>query len=172
MTLDSSLFGLVLFDALPSDDPQLVSTLQQVKDRLWVNTDIGGLARYENDYYQQVERKDTTRVPGNPWFICTLWLARDHLKRAKSLEELAPGRKLLEWAAQRALPSGTMAEQLHPYTGEGLSVSPLTWSHAEYVRTVRAYLDRHSSANVCETCGQNVHASGRRSDQRITVPPT
>lgn len=171
MTLDSSLFGLFLFDALPSDDPQLASTLQQVKDRLWVNTDIGGLARYENDYYQQVERKDTTRVPGNPWFICTMWLARYHLTRAKNVEELAAGRKLLEWAAQRALPSGTMAEQLNPYTGEGLSVSPLTWSHAEYVRTVRAYLDRHSSAKVCDTCGQKIHASGRRSDQRITMPP-
>ena len=35
-----------------------------------------------------------------------------------------------------------MAEQLHPYTGEPLSVSPLTWSHATYVRAVREYIDR------------------------------
>ena len=56
MTLDASLFGLVLLNALPTDDPQAVATLQQVMDRLWVQTDVGGLARYQNDYYHQVER--------------------------------------------------------------------------------------------------------------------
>src|SRR4029077_1577514 len=143
------LFGLVLLGALPPDDPQAVSTLQQVMDRLWVQTDIGGLARYQNDYYHQVEQRDTSRVPGNPWFVCTMWMARYQLMRAQTLEDLAPGLKLLEWAAERALPwglrvrggaaqrafpSGTRAEQLHPYSGEPVSVSPLTWSHAEYVR--------------------------------------
>jgi GH15 family glucan-1,4-alpha-glucosidase len=172
MTMDSSLFGLVLLGALPPDDPQAVSTLQQVKDRLWVQTDIGGLARYENDYYQQVETKNTARVPGNPWFVCTMWLARYQLQRARSLEELAPGLALLEWAAQRALPSGTMSEQLHPYTGEPLSVSPLTWSHAEYVRAVREYLERHARANTCPSCGQTLHAGARRSDPQVVLSST
>ena len=164
MTLDSSLFGLTLLNALPVDDSQANSTLKQVADRLWVHTDIGGLARYQNDYYHQVETKDTTRVPGNPWFICTLWLARHRLRMARTLEDLASGRELLEWAATRAFPSGTMAEQLHPYTGEPLSVSPLTWSHAEYIRTVREYLDRHREANICPTCGQTQQYPVRRSD--------
>ena len=164
MTVDSSLFGLVLLDAFPPDDPQAASTLQQVSDRLWVHTDIGGLARYENDYYQQVERRDTSRVPGNPWFVCTMWLARYQLMKARTVEDLAPGLKLLEWAAQRAMPSGTMAEQLHPYTGEHISVSPLTWSHAEYVRTVREYINRHSRATACPACGQSVSAMLRRTD--------
>ena len=99
MTLDSSLFGLVMLDALPVDDPQLGATLQQVADRLWVQTDIGGLARYQNDSYQQVERQDTSRVPGNPWFVCTMWLARYRLRLAQTQEDLAAGLKLLEWAA-------------------------------------------------------------------------
>jgi glucoamylase len=169
MTVDSSLFGLVMLGALPADDPQAVSTLRQVVDRLWVHTDIGGLARYQNDRYYQVERQDTSRVPGNPWFICTLWLARYQLLRAQTLEDLAPGLKLLEWAAQRALPSGTMAEQLHPYTGEPLSVSPLTWSHAEYVRTVQEYIHRHSRASLCPACGQTVRPTERRADRQIVV---
>ncbi len=169
MTLDSSLFGLVMFGALPADDPQVVSTLQQVADRLWVHTDVGGLARYQNDYYHQVERQDTSRVPGNPWFVCTMWLARYQLQQAQRLEDLAPGRKLLEWAAQRALPSGTMAEQLHPYTGEPLLVSPLTWSHAEYVRAVQEYIHRHFRANLCPSCGQAKHPPERRSDRQITL---
>jgi glucoamylase len=166
MTLDSSLFGLVMFDALPVDDPQVGATLQQVADRLWVQTDIGGLARYQNDYYQQVERQDTSRVPGNPWFVCTMWLARYRLRLAQTREDLAAGLKLLEWAARRALPSGTMAEQLHPYTGEPLSVSPLTWSHAEYVRAVQEYNDRFASMNLCPGCGQALHTTRRISDRQ------
>jgi GH15 family glucan-1,4-alpha-glucosidase len=172
MTVDASLFGLVLLGALPPDDPQASSTLDQVKQRLWVQTDIGGLARYENDIYHQVEAKDTTRVPGNPWFVCTMWLARYELLRAGTMEALAPGLALLEWAAERALPSGTMAEQLHPYTGEPLSVSPLTWSHAEYVRTVREYIQQHSRANVCPACGQAMHTVVRRSDQQPVLTET
>jgi glucoamylase len=169
MTADASIFGLVLLGALPADDPQAVSTLQQVENRLWVKTDVGGMARYENDYYHQVETKDTARVPGNPWFVCTMWLARYRLQRAQTLEELVPGLKLLEWAAERAFPSGTMAEQLHPYTGEPLSVSPLTWSHAEYVRAVQEYIARHSRANLCSACGQPMQPSARRTDQQTVM---
>jgi glucoamylase len=169
MTLDSALFGLVLLGALPADDPQAAATLQQVESGLWVKTDVGGLARYQNDYYHQVEQTDTTRVPGNPWFICTLWLARYRLLQAHTLEDLASGLKLLQWAAERALPSGTMAEQLHPYTGEPLSVSPLTWSHAEYVRTVREYIDRHAQANICASCGQTMRPKARRSDAHVVM---
>ena len=171
MTADASIFGLVLLGALPADDPQAVSTLQQVENRLWVKTDVGGMARYENDYYHQVEKKDTARVPGNPWFICTMWLARYRLQRAQTLEDLGPGLKLLEWAAERAFPSGTMAEQLDPYTGEPLSVSPLTWSHAEYVRAVQEYIERHSRANLCSACGQTMHPSVRRSDRQTVMTP-
>jgi glucoamylase len=171
MTADASIFGLALLGALPADDPQVVSTLQQVENRLWVQTDVGGMARYENDYYHQVEKKDTTRVPGNPWFICTMWLARYRLQRAQTQEDLAPGLKLLEWAAERAFLSGTMAEQLHPYTGEPLSVSPLTWSHAEYVRTVQEYIERHTRANLCAACGMTMHLPARRTDRQTVMTP-
>jgi len=50
-------------------------------------------------------------------------------------------------------------------TGEPLSVSPLTWSHAEYVRTVREYIVRHARANICPTCGQTMRDHVRHSDQ-------
>jgi GH15 family glucan-1,4-alpha-glucosidase len=51
---------------------------------------------------------------------------------------------ILDWAAAHALPSGVMAEQVHPYTNVPLSVSPLTWSHATLVMTVREYLAAHA----------------------------
>ncbi|MBI4503703.1 MAG: glycoside hydrolase family 15 protein [Gemmatimonadetes bacterium] len=171
LTLDSSLFGLVEFGALDPDDPQVASTYQQIEERLWVNTDVGGLARYENDYYQQRETKDTKRVPGNPWFISTLWLARYHLLRAKTPVQASRGRELIEWAAQHALPSGVMAEQLHPYTGEPLSVSPLTWSHAAYVRAVREYSDRSARMQVCPQCGQPVKRLPRLTEKLTVVTP-
>ena len=37
-----------------------------------------------------------------------------------------------------------LAEQYHPYTGEMISVSPLTWSHAVVVTTVMEYLAKHA----------------------------
>ena len=153
-TIDSSVFGVVEFGVLPPDDPQVAATMQQVEDRLRVRTDVGGLARYENDAYQQVEKQDTARVPGNPWFVSTLWLARHHLMRAQVPEELAHGLELIHWAARHALPSGVMAEQLHPFTGEPLSVSPLTWSQAAFVIAVEEYLDRVRRLTTCPTCGQ------------------
>jgi glucoamylase len=153
-TIDSSVFGLVELGVLPPDDPQVEATMRQVEDRLSVRTDVGGLARYENDGYQQVEKQDTTRVPGNPWFVSTLWLARYHLMRAQSPADLDRGLNLIGWAARHALPSGVMAEQLHPYTGEPLSVSPLTWSHAAYVLVVEEYLDRVRKLTACPACGR------------------
>ena len=49
-------------------------------------------------------------------------------------------RDTLEWVRARALPSGSLAEQVHPITGAPLSVSPLTWSHATLVGVVNRYL--------------------------------
>ncbi len=153
-TIDSSVFGVVELGVLPPDDPQVEATMQQVEDRLRVETEVGGLARYENDAYQQVEKQDLRRVPGNPWFVSTLWLARYHIMRALSPADLARGLDLIAWAARHARPSGVMAEQLDPRTGAPLSVSPLTWSQAAYVMAVEEYLERVRRLTACPTCGQ------------------
>ncbi len=160
-TIDSSVFGVVELGVLPPDDPQVEATMQQVEDRLRVETDVGGLARYENDPYQQVEKDDLRAVPGNPWFVSTLWLARYHVMRALSPADLSRGLDLIAWAARHARPSGVMAEQLHPRTGEPLSVSPLTWSQAAYVMAVEEYLDRVRRLNPCPSCGQPTGGAGR-----------
>ncbi len=154
LVLDSSVFGVVELGVLPADDRQVAATMQRTEERLLVQTEVGGLARYENDPYQQVEKQDTRRIPGNPWFVSTLWLARYHLMRAESPEDLKRGLDLIGWAARHALPSGVMAEQLHPRTGEPLSVSPLTWSQAAYVTAVEEYLERVRRLTACPTCGQ------------------
>ncbi len=139
VALDASLLGIGDLGIIDPGDPQFEATARQIEEQLWVRTEIGGLARYRDDRYQQVEKRDLDRVPGNPWFIGTLWLARWHLLR-EGRDHRARGLELIEWAASRALPSGVMAEQLHPYTGAPLSVSPLTWSHGAYVRAVLALI--------------------------------
>ncbi len=137
--IDASLVGLWQFGMYAPDDPKIVASMQAIKDRLWVKTEVGGVARYEDDHYHQVSQ-DLANVPGNPWFICTLWLAEYHARTAQKLEDLKPAMDLLEWVAEHALPSGVMAEQVNPYTDAPLSVSPLTWSHAAYVSTVLTYI--------------------------------
>ncbi len=160
-TVDSSVAGLFLFGMYSADDPRIIKTMESVRDRLWVKTEVGGLARYENDYYHQVSH-DLQQCPGNPWIICTLWLARWTIARARSQEDLQPALDLLKWAARRALPSGVLAEQVDPYTGAPLSVSPLTWSHGEVVQTVVEYLDKVSHLNLCPGCGHPLFLRERR----------
>ena len=142
MTPDSANYALFAFDALGPDDPMVEAEMNALVERLWVKTDIGGMARYANDYYHQVERKDVARVPGNPWIICTLWKAQHLIARARTPADLGDAMKILQWTASRALTSGVLAEQLDPNTGAPLSVSPLTWSHATVVTTVTQYLDK------------------------------
>ncbi len=103
-----------------------------------MRTPVGGIARYENDNYFQISQ-DVATVPGNPWFISTLWLAEWYIASAATLDDLERPLGLLRWCAGKALPSGVLAEQVHPYTGEPLSVSPLTWSHAAFVSAVQHY---------------------------------
>jgi len=151
--LDASIMGAWAFGAYPPDDPRVQETAAQLREELSVKTDVGGLARYEDDYYFQVSQ-DTSRIPGNPWFICTLWDALHMTQLCETEEQLAESvLPILQWAAERALPSGVLAEQLHPETGKPMSVSPLTWSHATFVECVMTYLAKTSQLRVCPTCG-------------------
>ncbi len=140
-TLDISLAGIFLFGLLPAGDARVAATMKAIEERLWVKTSIGGVARYENDYYFQISN-DVANVAGNPWFVATLWLAEYYIETAQRIEDLQKPLQLLQWCVAHALPSGVLAEQVHPLTGEPLSVSPLTWSHAAYVGAVQRYARR------------------------------
>jgi GH15 family glucan-1,4-alpha-glucosidase len=143
MTRDWANHALFAFGALPADDERVEAEMASLRERLWVRTDIGGCARYEGDQFHRVERDNAGDVPGNPWVICTMWRAQHTLARATSAADLAEAMRLLEWAAARARPSGVLAEQYHPYTGQPISVAPLTWSQAAFVAAVVEYLRRH-----------------------------
>ena len=155
--VDASLCGLFLFGMYEASDPRIMRTVGTLREKLTVRTTVGGLARYEGDVYQRSVPTQDGNVPGNPWFISTLWLAQWQIARAQSPEDLQPALEALTWVAQRALRSVVMAEQVHPYTGEPLSVSPLTWSHSTFVQTVLEYVEKLSSFSRCSACGQPLH---------------
>src|SRR5437762_5490664 len=94
--LDSAIYGLWRFGMYAPDDPRVVETMQTIADQLSNKATCGGIARYTDDYYFQVER-DTRLVPGNPWFMCTLWLAQWHIATAKTPADLAPAKKIVDW---------------------------------------------------------------------------
>jgi GH15 family glucan-1,4-alpha-glucosidase len=129
--IDSAVLQVGLLGAVPPEDEMFLSSLRVIEDRLAVRSEVGGYARYEGDYY--FRRAD--EFPGNPWIICTMWIAQSKILIAKSAADLEEPIRLLRWAMEHAAPTGVLPEQLHPLTGEHLSVSPLTWSHAEVVRT-------------------------------------
>ncbi len=149
--IDASLYGTFAFGAYAPDDPKVEATMKAVRDRLWCKTPVGGLARYEGDYYHAVSQ-DKENVPGNPWFICTMWLALHQIAKAKTVEELDEAIKILDWVDSRKLPSGVLAEQVNPYTNAPMSVSPLTWSHATVVDVVQSYLEKREAVERCPTC--------------------
>jgi glucoamylase len=142
MTADSSNFALFAFAGLPASDAQVAGDLSKVRELVMVRTGVGGYARYVHDYYHQVEREKIAAVPGNPWVICTLWRAQYVIAGARSEADLVEATDILNWCVARAERSGVLAEQFHPHTGEAISVSPLTWSHATFVIVVLEYVKK------------------------------
>ena len=139
-TVDSSVYGVFDFGVLPADDPRVIKTMQTIEEKLWA-VGKGGVGRYENDQY----RRQVAEGPGNPWSICTLWLAKWYIAKAKTVDDLNKALELINWTANCSLSTGIMPEQVHPYTGESVSVAPLTWSHGEFVDAITRYTRKAAS---------------------------
>ena len=134
-TLDiSSLYGPYMYSGLPIDDERIVSTAKQVEKRILNTSPIGGVVRYEHDNYFLSKPKYT----GNPWMVCTLWMAQYY----KDTNQSEKAEELLKWALSREQSSGVLSEQFDPETGDPLGATPLVWSHAEMVNTL---IDLHKS---------------------------
>lgn len=129
-TLDiSTLYGVIEFDLLDRDDEAVVKTLEMIEKQLLDQAPVGGIARYEYDYYNSPQ----AAYKGNPWLVSTLWLAQIYLAYGRDKD----ARRLVNWALDRQKTSGVLPEQINPETGEYLSVAPLIWSQAELLRTLK-----------------------------------
>ena len=131
-TPDASVSALFQFQVLPLQDARLIRTMEWLERMLRVPGPIGGIARYQNDYYYQQDGS----VPGNPWVIATLWILQWKILTTPSPLTDRGILSLIDWVVDRAGESGMLPEQVHPATGARLSVSPLAWSHAEWVISV------------------------------------
>lgn len=144
----SSVYGIYRFGVLQHGDERLEKAMNLTKERLWVNTEVGGMARYEGDKYLRVDGN----YPGNPWFITSLWYTQYLLEKLSNESQLPEMVSRFMWVVDRALPSGVLSEQLHPFTSMPLSSAPLTWSHAEYVITIIKYLEKLEELGICKAC--------------------
>lgn len=124
----SNFYGVYMFASLPLDDARLKSTIQRVVSALQDTSPIGGVLRYEHDGYFLAK----PQYKGNPWVVCTMWLAQYYQEAGDS----GKAESLLDWALARSQTSGALSEQFDPETGFALGVTPLVWSHAELVNTV------------------------------------
>ena len=141
MVVDASTFALSYFGMFDPDDSRIVATMAAVQEALTVPGPHGGLARFEGDTYHLRQTGADLNVPGNPWFICTLWLAQYQLQLAKVSGDLGAPLEILCQVANAALSSGVLAEQTDPASGEPAGATPLTWSHATVISAVLEYLD-------------------------------
>jgi GH15 family glucan-1,4-alpha-glucosidase len=128
---------------LPVTDKKVIASIQTLRERLQIHDGIGGVPRYERDqYYRQVDTP-------NPWYITTLWLAQYYIRKAENGDDLGEALRWINWTVEHSPHSGVLSEQLHPFTGEQLSATPLTWSHAEYVYTVQLYHQKLKDLGLC-----------------------
>ncbi|MDQ6662552.1 MAG: glycoside hydrolase family 15 protein [Chloroflexota bacterium] len=126
-TIDASILGLsVPFGVFPAKDPRMMATADAIAN--YLISPGGGIRRYEDDTYRN----------GNPWVICTLWLA---------LQDLAAGQKeraqeLYQWVIEHRTSLDLLPEQVDPVTGKPCWVVPLAWSHAMFILTTRVLLEQ------------------------------
>ena len=146
LTIDSSMYGTFAFGTYDVHDEKVKNTMQAIQENLTVVTNIGGTARYKDDPFNRVTQ-DIQNVPGNPWIICNLWMAQYTIAKANTISELLETIPILQWVATYATESGILSEQLHPYTGQPTSVSPLTWSHGEFILTIQKFVEKLNSLN-------------------------
>jgi GH15 family glucan-1,4-alpha-glucosidase len=139
----SSVYGIITYGVLPVTDKKVIASIQTLRERLQIHDGIGGVPRYERDqYYRQVDTP-------NPWYITTLWLAQYYIRKAENGDDLGEALRWINWTVEHSPHSGVLSEQLHPFTGEQLSATPLTWSHAEYVYTVQLYHQKLKDLGLC-----------------------
>lgn len=154
VTIDASLAFVWDMGVLSPTDPRIVSTMKAIEEKLWVQSDIGGIARYEGDHYHRdYSQNYPESFPGNPWIITTLWLANWKIEIAQTTEDLLRVEKLLEWVVTQQNKAGILPEQIHPYTAAPLSVAPLTWSHSTFIDTVLRWQEKYQRGGLKKDSG-------------------
>lgn len=132
-TIDlSSFFGAYMFGLFPLESDEIKSSFQTIRSTLMQDGNLA-LPRYENDNYHRGPDSGL----GNPWFIASLWVAQ----YAQETGDAQLRDQIVEWVMTNTDSSLMLSEQMNPLTTQPLSVSPLIWSHAEYMATLLDVVD-------------------------------
>lgn len=135
---DSSILLTLLFDNFYDKyKDRLLLTSGKTVDELWIKSEIGGMARFKNDRYHQLTR-DIKNIPGNPWIYTTLLAGFYYLK----IDNFEKVKEIFDWVEDKALDSGILAEQVHPHTGESISIAPYVLSHSMYILLINEYVKK------------------------------
>lgn len=135
----SSFYGVFYFNILDRTDERMRKAFETVKARLAEQSAVGGAVRYEGDEFHRL----SPEAAPNPWFITTFWKAQFEIASARNFDELETAKAAMRWAMRFASPAGLLSEQIRSDTGEPLSASPLTWSHAEFAALVNGYIEKY-----------------------------
>lgn len=128
-TLDtSSIYGSFMFGLFAVDSEETKAAVLAAEQLFAISDDSLGAPRYENDGYRR--SSDSSR--DNLWLVTTLWLAQYHLETGNRDR----AERALKWVRDKAWSTGVLPEQIDHVTLDEVSVSPLTWSQAEYVSTL------------------------------------
>jgi len=137
-TIDnSSFFGAFMFGLFSLDSDEVKNSFETLRSTFKLGKHGYGLPRYEHDNYHRT-RPDSV---GNPWFIPSLWAAQ----YANETGDDMLADEIVSWVHSMADESGMLGEQFDPDTGVSVSVSPLVWTHAEYMATLLDISDRKGS---------------------------
>ncbi len=127
-TLDvASFYGCFMFGLFEATSDEIVSTRNKLQEVFGWSDEQPALPRYEHDNYQRMDGQ----AP-NKWFITSLWLAQYDIETGNDAEAA----KILTWVEDHMGETGHLSEQISAQTDTPISVSPLVWSHAEYMATL------------------------------------
>ena len=142
MNIDSSITGLYQFGMFDPRGDEITRTMAAIEARLTIKSkSAASRATRTTTTIRSARTSPTCRA--TPGSSAPAGWREYHIARAQTLDELHEALPWLEWVRTHALPSGVLAEQIDPYTDAPLSVSPLTWSHAEFVSAVRWYAGKY-----------------------------
>ena len=119
--IDISLLGLTIPFLVYDPLDERIQQMAKLLENNLTSEKTGGIKRYVQDTY----------IGGNPWVLCTLWLAQYYI----ATEEFAKAKNLFNWVIDHRTKLSLLPEQVQKDTGEPAWVIPLTWSHAMFVLT-------------------------------------
>jgi len=126
----SSFYGAFMFGLFDLDGPEVQKSFETLKKTFQFSEEkVTPIPRFEHDEYYNMDFANNT---GNPWFITTLWMAQYYMETGR----VEQAKNTIMWVRDQMLPSGVLAEQMHPLTHKFMSVAPLVWSQAEFLNSI------------------------------------